>query len=108
MRSYKDYPTIPLGGSDIAQLMCRSWDNTTIVKMGRDGEYSAHYINEQCDIPAHYTKVAEWDTPYPGTPTWIWIYDDEGRTASIHAEHIAIYRAGEMGILIYAPGGSAK
>ena len=101
MKTYKDFPRVHLGDSDIAQLLCRNYQNIQPLKFGGDNSYKAYFVNEEIDLPGHYSHVGTWNT-------WLWIYDDEGRTAKIQGDVIEIYRAGEMGCIIYAPGGAIE
>lgn len=96
MKTYRDFPKINLGYSDIAALVLRGCDNFAEVRFGGDGSYSAYYVTEEAKIGEHYTEVFS-------CTTWLWIYDDEQRVAGIYAPKIKVYRAGEMGCIIYAP-----
>lgn len=70
-----------------------------ILKFGQDDSYSAYFVDEEIELPEHYELVAEGSN-------WLWVYDDAGRALRCSAEKIQIYRAGQMGCLIYAPKGS--
>lgn len=96
--NYKDFNKVSLGYSDIASLVFRGPKTLTEIKFGEDGHYNAYFVTEEIDIPSHYTLVAE-------SETWGKIYDDDSMVLSVYADKISIYRAGEMGILIYAPNG---
>ena len=61
----------------------------------------SYFIDEEIEIPAHFTKQAEFED-------WVRIYDDDERKVTIEAKHIEIYRSGEFGCLIYAPGGTYR
>lgn len=103
MKNYKDFEKVSLGSSDIASLTMRFCSSKKAefgdLKFGQDSSYSAYFVNEEIDIPEHYELVAEGEN-------WLWIYDDTERTFRCSAESIKVYRAREMGCLIYAPNGT--
>lgn len=99
MKTYKDFPSVWIGDSDIAALLLRPcYGNPTELKFGGDGSYRAYLVTEAASIGAHYTQVLT-------TNAWLWIYDDNERTFVIYAPEITVYRAGDRGCIIYAPGG---
>lgn len=98
MKTYKDFEKVQLGGSDCARLIL-SCDRLEYLHFGSDGEYSAYFVNEEIELPSHYEKVFECGYS-------LWIYDDEERTLKVSGDKIEIYRAGDFGCIIYAPGGS--
>ena len=103
MKTYKEFEIVNIGGSDGAALILASPEKLEYLYFGEDGEYKAYFINEEIEIPSHYTKRAEAES-------WLRIYDDDEKAIEIEieAEHIEIYRAGEMGCLIYAPNGTYR
>ena len=101
MKTYKEFETVNIGGSDGAALILARPEKLGYLYFGEDGEYKAYFINEEIEIPSHYTKRAEAES-------WLRIYDDDEKAIEIEAEHIEIYRAGEMGCLIYAPNGTYR
>lgn len=93
-KSYKDYKKQHLGESDISALVARFGDgDTTEIKFGGDGSYSAYIVDESADIGGHYEIVAQGEF-------WLWIYDDSERMATFRADKIIVYRAGDMGCII--------
>lgn len=96
--NYKNFNKINIGCSNIASLVFRGPKVLTEINFGEDGNYDAYFVTEKIEIPSHYTLVAE-------SETWAKIYDDYKLTRAIEADKISIYRAGEMGCIIYAPGG---
>ena len=96
MRTYKSFKRIKLGESINSSLLARGYDNLAEIKMGKSGKYSAYFVNEEISIPEHYTKVFECHN-------WLSIYDDDVKVAEIRAELIQIFRAGDFGMIVYAP-----
>lgn len=93
MKSYKDYPKMYLGSSDVASLTIRTpWDAVPLW-FGQDGTYSAYIVDEYAEIGAHYQRV------FVGRD-WVRIYDDTELTASFIGRLIKVYRAGEFGCII--------
>ena len=99
--AYKYFEKVLLGSSDVAEVILRNSEKLERLHFGGDGSYEAYFINEVIKLPAHYTKEAEFKK-------WLWIYDDSELTVKIEASKIEIYRAGEMGCLIYAPDGTVS
>ncbi len=99
MKNYKENKVL-LGGSDIASLIMvgppvnGSDLNLKELHFGIDGAYSAWVVEDKSLIPEHYNMVAEF-------AGWLKVYDDEGLTFKTRGKKIEIYRAGEMGALIY-------
>lgn len=93
--------TFPIGESDIASLTLRFPTRAETLDFGMDGVYCAHFITDDTEIPSHYHKDVSGKY-------WCNIYDDNGLTATISANTIDFYRAGEMGVLIVAKGGSVR
>ena len=62
MKSYRDYPLIGFGMSDIASLVLVYFDNvdfevqSRILPMGSDGSYRGRVVYNDVEIPSHYTK----------------------------------------------------
>lgn len=96
MKTYKDFRKIGLGFSDIAALVLRGCDCIDELHFGGDGHYSAYLVTEEAEIGEHYKEVFRCHS-------WLWIYDDERCVCMIYAPDIIVYRAGEMGCVIYAP-----
>lgn len=97
MKTYKDFGKISIGASDIASLTVRSCMNTYTLNFGEDNSYSAYFVTEDAEIGSHYKEC------FSGNH-WLWIYDDEELTARISCESFKIYRAGQMGCIIYVKG----
>lgn len=98
MKNYKDFSKVYIGFSDGASLILASYQKLQYLYFGEDNDYKAYFVDEVIEIPYHYKKEFECDN-------WVRIYDDVELATEICGEHIEIYRAGEMGCLIYAPGG---
>ena len=96
MKTYKDFGKIYIGSSDIASITLRSPDGLGDIHFGGDGSYDAYLVTEPAEIGSHYTE--EFRAHH-----WLWIYDDEKKTVEVIAPEIIVYRAGEMGCIIYAP-----
>ena len=101
MKSYKDYPLIGFGMSDIAYLVLVYFDNvdfevqSRIMPMGSDGAYRGRVVYNDVEIPAHYTKQ------FSINASWVKIYDDDslvwiGKGDTIYE----FYTAGERTLLI--------
>ena len=97
-KNYKNFDKIYIGCSDIASLTLRSWEMATELDFIEDGCYSAYFVTEAAEIGDHYELVF-------GCHGWLRIYDDDGKTAEICAKDINVYRAGDFGCIIEAPGG---
>lgn len=91
---YKE-KTYFIGSSDIASLTVRFPTKAETLDFGMDGEYAAHFVANDEDVPPHYHKVMSGER-------WCKVYDDYGLTTDIEADEIDIYQAGEMGALIVA------
>lgn len=100
MKTYKDFEKVSIGGSDCGRLILEG-GKLDYLSFSEDGEYKAYFVNEEIEIPSHYRKVFECKGS-------LWIYDDEERTAKITGKTIEIYRAGDFGCIIYAPGGDCS
>lgn len=90
--SYKNQ-TYYIGSSDIASLTLRFPTKVATLDFGMDGDYYAHFITDDVEIPSHYEKEVSGKH-------WCKIYDDYGLVAIIDAKTIDFYRAGDMGVLI--------
>ena len=101
MKSYRDYPLIGFGMSDIASLVLVYFDNvdyevqSRILTMGSDGAYRGRVVYNDVEIPSHYTKQ------FSINASWVKIYDDDslvwiGRKDAIYE----FYTAGERTLLI--------
>ena len=99
-RDHHEYQKIPLGESDIAQLLLRRPAGCELLEFGEDGGYSAYLVDEECEVPAHYIKIME-------CRCWLWIYSDTQRTVRINAPRIAVYRCGMKGCIIRTFGESS-
>lgn len=77
MKSYRDYPLIGFGMSDIASLILVYFDNvdyevqSRILPMGSDGAYRGRVVYNDVEIPSHYTKQ------FSINASWVKIYDDD-------------------------------
>ena len=71
---YKDfykYCTLSAGVSDIAALVYRTGSPKEIgeIAFGEDGDYKAHLIAGDTEVPSHYNLVLDTCS------SWLWIYD---------------------------------
>lgn len=57
MKDHREYKKIPLGESDIASLLLRHPAGCEMLDFGEDGSYSAYLVDDDCEIPEHYTKI---------------------------------------------------
>lgn len=73
MKNYKEFSKVSIGASDIASLTLRSVRNVGILDFSEDGNYFAYECFGDVEIADHYTKV------FSGS-TWLYIYDDFGRS----------------------------
>ena len=77
MKSYRDYPLIGFGMSDIASLVLVYFDNvdfevqSRILPMGSDGSYRGRVVYNDVEIPSHYTKQ------FSINASWVKIYDED-------------------------------
>lgn len=101
MKNYKDYDQYHIGESDAANLTLKGISpinndiQLTFLNFGEDGYYKAYLVDLKAEIPAHYTKIAEFKT-------YLKIYDDFALSFEVKADNIAVYRAGEFGCIIQA------
>lgn len=100
MKTYKDFETIYIGGSDSASLILMGIKNKRTLEFlsfGEDGEYYAYLIhrkeNEIVEIGSHYKLITTFNT-------WLKIYDDDECTFRTEGRVINVYRAGEFGCII--------
>lgn len=93
MKSYKDFPKVFIGYSNIGSLIAKAPGKVQDIYFGGDGSYEAYIVNEPASIGAHYEKVFDCSG-------WLKIYDDESLTLTLKGEQIIIYRAGEFGCII--------
>ena len=101
MKSYRDYPLIGFGMSDIASLVLVYFDNVDyevqlrILPMGSDGAYRGRVVYNDVEIPSHYTKQ------FSINASWVKIYDDDSlvRIGKGGATY-EFYTAGERTLLI--------
>ena len=96
MKSYKEFDKHSLGYSDIASVVLRGCDNLAEMRFGGDGNYSAYVVTERAEIGEHYHEVFRCHN-------WLWVYDDDDRVLIVYGDEIIVYRAGNMGCIIYAP-----
>lgn len=99
MKSYKEFPKVIIGGSDMASLTIRSVMTVDLLRFGEDSDYDAYEcIGDDVKIGDHYTKVFSGDT-------WLMLYDDLGLVYKKYMpdgyEKFDIYRAGERGCIIH-------
>lgn len=95
--SYK-FKTTFVGCSDIASLIAVGIGtdgnlNTKCIDFDEDASYKCYLLCEKQNIPKHYKKVYEFKN-------WLKIYDDDGKTITLTADSLEVYRAGAMGLLI--------
>ena len=106
MKTYKDYPKISLGYSDIATLIvvgCDKWDHERHsclkideIHYGGDDFYEAYLVTDKdAEIGAHYEKIYECES-------WLKIYDDDTCVfkSDFKYNRFEIYRAGYYGTII--------
>ena len=101
MNTYKDFPHESLGFSDIASVLLRGCDAVAELHFGGDGSYSAYVVTKETEIGEHYSPVFS-------CRTWLWVYDDDECMLRVSAPEITVYRAGDYGCVIYAPGGKFR
>ena len=101
MKSYRDYPLIGFGMSDIASLVLVYFDNvdfevqSRILSMGSDGSYRGRVVYNDVEIPAHYTKQ------FSINASWVKISDDDSLVWVGKGDMIyEFYTAGERTLLI--------
>lgn len=101
MKSYRDYPLIGFGMSDIASLVLVYFDNvdfevqSRILPMGSDGAYRGRVVYNDVEIPSHYTKQ------FSINASWIKIYDDDSLVWIVKGDAIyEFYTAGKRTLLI--------
>lgn len=106
--SYKDFPKVSIGGSDIATLYVTSEDKNSptgyrceSLSFGGDGVYSAYFVTGPAKIGSHYSMVQVHFEECN-----IHSQDVAEFPITVQAERICIYRAGEFGCIIEAIGGS--
>lgn len=102
LRSYKEYESISLGGSDIAALTFTGYteENGLVAKIldfGSDGSYKAYLVDEYAEIGSHYELELEFDS-------WVNVYDDTDLVETFKADYIKVYRAGDFGCIIQLIG----
>ena len=98
-----------LGNSDIATLIAvgitpdnerkslTDWLKTTTIHFGSDGHYEAYIVDDECDIPSHYSLVSEFKA-------WLKIYDDHECVYRVDAKIIKVFQAGEFGCIMQTLG----
>ena len=101
MKSYKDYPLIGFGMSDIASLVLVYFDNvdfevqSRILPMGSDGAYRGRVVYNDVEIPSHYTKQ------FSINASWVKIYDEDTLCCICTVDAIyEFYTAGDRTVLI--------
>ena len=101
MKSYRDYPLIGFGMSDIASLVLVYFDNvdfevqSRILPMGSDRAYKGRIVYNDVEIPSHYTKQ------FSINASWVKIYDDDSLVWMGKGDAIyEFYTAGERTLLI--------
>lgn len=100
-KSYKDYPLIEFGYSDIASLVCVYFDNdenkikTCMFGVGSDGSYRGRVVYNDVEIPNHYYKQMTLNA------AWLKLYDDRNIVVELVGDAIYdLYTAGEHTVLI--------
>lgn len=101
MKTYKDFPKTYLGASDISCLLLRGCDALDELKFGGDGAFYAYMVDQEAEIGSHYELRFE-------CRDWLWIYDDQTKRIEVRADTIQVYRGGDMGCIVYAPGAEFK
>ena len=101
MKSYRDYPLIGFGMSDIASLVLVYFDNvdfevqSRILPMGSDRAYKGRIVYNDVEIPSHYTKQ------FSINASWVKIYDEDSLVWTGKGDAIyEFYTAGERTLLI--------
>ena len=105
MKNYKtDYEKHYIGTSDIASLLLVAFDSdlrSEFLNFGKDGSYYAYVVDEECEIPEHYTlKHSFKRSDDSSCSCWLKIYDDDQVICQFRAAEIKIYRAGEQGAIV--------
>lgn len=98
MKSYKEYPKVSIGASDVAALtltgcMGKAGVSARILDFGGDSGYEAYVVDDKAIIGGHYKPRFEFDH-------WLKIYDDEGLAAKFEGRKITVYRAADYGCVI--------
>jgi hypothetical protein len=100
-KNYKDFKHQFVGASDVAALVVVGMEEgemqARVLDFGGDGDYFAYVIDEDCELPAHYSLALSFTT-------WAKIYDDAGLTGDFNAQKINIYRAGSYGVIVELKG----
>ena len=101
MKSYRDYPLIGFGMSDIASLVLVYFDNvdfevqSRILTMGSDRAYKGRIVYNDVEIPSHYTKQ------FSINASGVKIYDDDSLVWRGKGDAIyEFYTAGDRTLLI--------
>lgn len=97
MKNYKEYEKVCFGESDIATLIFVGFSDDGLkihpVHFGGDDAYFGRIVDEDTDIPEHYSLEAEFTN-------WLTVYDDDTATIKLHGDVIKVYTAGEYGVMI--------
>ena len=104
MQNYKEHNKISLGSSDIARITVRYMAEGEkdvsyyTLHFGSDDEYSAYYIDGDCEIPSHYEKVFDKNV------WWATFVDDTEVTQKLQGNDgyftLRIFRAGDFGCIV--------
>ena len=98
MKTYRDFPKICIGDSDIASLVVRDTSGVRELRFGGDNCYYAYECFGEIEIGGHYHKVFD-------LTAWVKIYDDQGLVYDFYKkqgfEKCSIYRAGDYGCIIH-------
>lgn len=100
-KKYKDFDKISIGSSDCASLVLvgitENGLESEILSFGQDDDYKAYIVagyEDDVEIGPHYELKATFEK-------WMKIYDDDGLVKTFESYKIKVYRAGEMGCIIY-------
>ena len=102
MKQRHDYPAVKIGDSETGRLVMVArygygGSESRPLYFGEDGSYRAYLVDDECEIPTYYSRVAS----YIG-PGNLSIYDDHGvrRFEKAFDQHIRVYRSGSFGCII--------
>ena len=101
MKTYKDFPLIPLGYSDWSAVVLRGYSEVKELGFSDENDYFAHFVTEPIEID----KLGPEFRHVMTCRSVLWIYDDERRTVYIDAPEISVYVTNDDVCVIYAPGG---
>ena len=101
MKTYKDFPLIPIGHSDWSAVVLRSYIGVKEMGFSEEGDYFARFVTERINTE----KLGPGFRRALTCKSVLWIYDDERRTVYVDAPEISVYINNDDDCVIYAPGG---